>query len=167
MSADMKAPLPYHKHDHRQCIKTALEQAEAICKEQGARLTPLRRQVLEQVWESHTSLGAYDLLDRLTVITGKRIAPPTVYRALDFLLELGLIHKVNSLNTYIGSISPSQKHQAYLMICKHCHIVLEVNSPSLQKELENSVDGSGFLLESSAVELVGSCPNCLKGAKNA
>lgn len=159
--------IPYHKHDHGQCIKTALKQAQAICQEQGARLTPLRQQVLEQVWESHTSLGAYDLLDRLTAVTGKRIAPPTVYRALDFLLELGLIHKINALNTYIGCINPNQLHQAYLMICKHCHIVLEINSPKLQKELERSVADSDFLLESSTVELVGSCPNCLKGTKHA
>lgn len=157
----MKTQL-YHKHDHGQCIKTALEQAQAICKERGARLTPLRQQVLEEIWSSHISLGAYDLLDRLTVMNGKRVAPPTVYRALDFLLQLGLIHKINSLNTYIGCTNPSQQHQACLMICKHCHIVLEINNSGLRTELESSVADSGFLLESSTVEMVGSCPNCTK-----
>lgn len=155
--------LVYQKHDHGQCISAALTKALHICQAQGAKLTPLRQQVFELVWQSHISLGAYELLDQLAQVTGKRVAPPTVYRTLDFLLELGLIHKINSLNTYIGCISPSSQHQAYLMICKHCKIVLELDSKSVQNELERSVADSGFLLESSTVELVGSCPNCIAG----
>ena len=98
------------EHDHRVCVKDALEQATAICAKRGARLTPIRRRVLELIWASHKPSGAYDILEALSQESrGKRIAPPTVYRALDFLLEQGLIHRLESLNAFIGCPHPMRK----------------------------------------------------------
>src|ERR1700747_2134269 len=79
----------FHQHDHRQCVHDALAQAETLCGQRGARLTPLR----ERSCPSHQPLGAYELLDKLTE-DGRKPAPPTVYRALEFLLEQGLIHRI-------------------------------------------------------------------------
>ena len=92
-------------HDHRRCVADALDKAEALCSDRGARLTKLRCRVLELVWNSHAPIGAYDVLRRLSQ-EHQSAAPPTVYRALDFLLEQGLIHRIESLNAYIGCPVP-------------------------------------------------------------
>jgi len=91
-------PLSARPHDHSRCVSHALAEAETICARQGLRLTALRKRVLELVWASHKPLGAYDILGVLSDEDGRRAAPPTVYRALDFLLENGLVHRIASLN---------------------------------------------------------------------
>ena len=99
-------PLACLPHDHSRCVAEALAEAEALCAKQGTRLTTLRKRVLELVWASHKPLGAYDILGVLSEEDGRRAAPPTVYRALDFLLENGLVHRIASLNAFIGCVHP-------------------------------------------------------------
>lgn len=89
-----KTPLASRPHDHSHCVHTALSEADTLCTQKGLRLTALRRRVLELVWQSHKPLGAYDILGVLSEQDGRRAAPPTVYRALDFLLENGLVHRI-------------------------------------------------------------------------
>src|SRR5581483_8522848 len=96
-------------HDHALCIDDALAAAERQCAARGARLTEQRRRVLELIWKSHAPVGAYTLLDRLRE-GGVRAQPPTVYRALEFLVENGLIHRIESLNAYVGCADPDQRH---------------------------------------------------------
>ncbi|MEQ8192898.1 MAG: transcriptional repressor, partial [Rhodospirillales bacterium] len=119
---------PFHAqvHDHAHCIDEALEAAEQVCLDAGVRLTPLRRRVLEMVWQSHEPVGAYDLLDRLRE-ERRRAAPPTVYRALEFQLEQGLIHRIESLNAYVGCGSPQNRHGGQFLICRDCGSVAELN----------------------------------------
>ena len=100
----------YKEHDHEHCIDHALEQAAAICQKNGQRLTTLRQTVLKLVWSSHRPVGAYDILAMLSKGQERPVAPPTVYRALDFLLEQELIHRIASLNAYIGCNSPDSPH---------------------------------------------------------
>jgi len=92
-----KTPLACTPHDHDHCVSHALAEADSLCARQGVRLTALRKRVLELVWQSHRPLGAYDILAVLSEQDGRRAAPPTVYRALDFLLENGLVHRIASL----------------------------------------------------------------------
>lgn len=87
--------LPYRPHNHDACVRDALAEARAICQARNARLTPIRQRVLELIWESHKPLGAYDLLGMLAQ-EGHNAAPPTVYRALDFLQQYGLVHRIAS-----------------------------------------------------------------------
>ncbi|MHA1109066.1 MAG: transcriptional repressor, partial [Alphaproteobacteria bacterium] len=98
-AAGILAPFRATGHDHKRCIAEALAAAEEICARQSVKLTDLRRRVLELIWDRHEPVRAYDLLDQLRA--GRRsAAPPTIYRALDFLLEAGLIHRIESLNAY-------------------------------------------------------------------
>ena len=94
-------PFKREKHDHRRCVTTALDRAAKVCAAKGARLTAIRRQVLELVWQSHRPVGAYDILAAL----GRKrdyVAPPTVYRALEFLRAQGLVHRIEGLNAFVG-----------------------------------------------------------------
>src|SRR5690606_10698879 len=102
MNDSIISDTPHCPHDHEQCVSDALAAAEQVCERSGARLTPVRRGVLGLVWQSHRPMGAYDLLDTLAREDDRRPAPPTVYRALDFLQEHGLVHRIASLNAFIG-----------------------------------------------------------------
>jgi len=148
-------------HDHDQCIDRALARAEAICRNAGARLTPIRRQVLEEVWASHEATKAYDLIERLSR-HGGQVKPPTVYRALDFLLAQGLIHRIESLNAFIGCAHPQDPHHAILLICSQCGDIEERSSDRVHAELGRLAADSGFAVRSEVIELRGLCHRCRK-----
>ncbi|MCB5162133.1 Fur family transcriptional regulator [Marinomonas algarum] len=146
-------------HNHNQCIKTALATAESLCAAQGQRLTKVRRRALELIWESHRPLGAYQLLAKLAE-EGFNSAPPTVYRALDFLLTAGLIHKVESMNAYLGCAHADKVHKGYFLICDQCHNVMEFDYQDIHSALREKAALQGFELRSETIELTGLCARC-------
>ncbi|MFP4252434.1 MAG: transcriptional repressor [Guyparkeria sp.] len=145
--------------NHDQCIDDALARAEQICARSGARLTPIRRDVLREVWSNHEATKAYDLIERLSK-HGGQVKPPTVYRALDFLLEQGLIHRIESLNAFIGCDHPQEPHQAILMICERCGDIHEEGSTTVHAALEELAKETGFARRSAVIELRGLCRAC-------
>jgi Fur family zinc uptake transcriptional regulator len=152
-------------HDHQHCIDDALQVAHRICKQQDVRLTSLREQVLLLIWQNHKPLGAYTLMDMLAESAQRRVAPPTVYRALEFLLALKLIHRINSLNAYIGCTSP-QAHQTagqqtnYFLICNQCHDTREIIDPSLAEKIVAVGATDGFSPQQQWLEVTGLCQQC-------
>lgn len=153
-------PGDEHQHDHQQCVDHALTAAEHVCEREGVRFTTLRRRVLELVWQSHKPLGAYDILETLSRNDGRRAAPPTVYRALDFLLDNGLIHRIASLNAFIGCTSPEHSHQGQFLICRECRITTELDQSDIHQAIEQSAQVHGFAVESETVEVLGLCQHC-------
>lgn len=159
-----QAPLASRPHDHSHCVSHALTEAETICERQGLRLTALRKRVLELVWQSHKPLGAYDILGVLSEADGRRAAPPTVYRALDFLLEHGLVHRIASLNAFIGCNHPQHAHQGQFLICRGCHAAIELQQPAISQAIIAEAAGVGFAVEGQMVEVVGLCAGCREAA---
>ena len=155
-----QAPLASRPHDHSHCVSHALAEAESICTRQGLRLTTLRKRVLELVWASHKPLGAYDILGVLSDEDGRRAAPPTVYRALDFLLENGLVHRIASLNAFVGCNHPEHAHQGQFLICRECHAAIELEQKSISDAIIKSSADVGFRVEGQTVEVVGLCSGC-------
>lgn len=155
----MSTPLPYRQHDHDDCVSDAVDKARDICKRTGARLTPIRERVLELVWQSHQPLGAYDVLAALTR-EGHNAAPPTVYRALDFLLERGLVHRISSLNAFIGCTHAGRKHTGCFLICEQCRNVLELEAPEIPRLVEKTAHQLGFRTQGLTLEVSGCCPAC-------
>ena len=153
-------PLAHRPHDHSNCVHSALAEADAICVRQGLRLTALRKRVLELVWQSHKPLGAYDILAVLSEQDGRRAAPPTVYRALDFLLENGLVHRIASLNAFIGCSHPEHAHQGQFLICRECHAAIELQHPAISNAVVSAAVEVGFEVEGQTVEIVGICAGC-------
>ncbi|ALI01560.1 transcriptional repressor [Pseudomonas sp. FW306-02-F02-AA] len=155
-----KTPLASRPHDHSHCVHSALSEADVICARQGLRLTALRRRVLELVWQSHKPLGAYDILAVLSEQDGRRAAPPTVYRALDFLLDNGLVHRISSLNAFVGCNHPGHAHQGQFLICRECHAAIELEQKSISDTIIHSAGEVGFVVEGQTVEVVGLCSGC-------
>lgn len=146
-------------HDHRACVASALAAAERLCARQGVRLTPIRRRVFELVWSSHAPIGAYDLLRRLSQ-EHARAAPPTVYRALDFLLAQGLIHRIESLNAFVGCADPGEAHAGQFLICDGCGAAAEMEDQAIDRAISRSAAEHGFAVERKTVEVRGRCPAC-------
>jgi len=158
-STTQSGPFTGGDHDHRHCVVSALQAAAGLCEQQGLRLTALRRRVLELVWRGHQPRGAYDILEDLHS-EGRRAAPPTVYRALEFLRLHGLIHRIESLNAFIGCVSPEVPHSGHFMICNRCGGAAEVNDQAIGDALRRSALNSGFVIEQQTIELRGVCPAC-------
>jgi len=150
-------------HDHQHCVETALSQAEALCARRGSRLTDTRRRVLELIWEDHKAVKAYDLLDRLGK-EGGSAKPPTVYRALDFLIAEGLVHKIESLNAYIGCPHAGDDHVSQFLICDCCEAVSELHSATLDDAIGNAAKDAGFRTVRQTIELHGVCAQCRQDA---
>ena len=155
-----KTPLAYKPHDHSDCVHHALHEAEAICRRQGTRLTALRKRVLELVWNSHKPMGAYDILAVLSEEDGRRAAPPTVYRALDFLLENGLVHRLSSLNAFIGCSHPEQPHHGQFLICRECQTTIELHQSCISEAIGQAAQSINFSVEGETVEIIGLCAPC-------
>jgi Fur family zinc uptake transcriptional regulator len=155
-----------------------LDHAAAACARRGAQLTELRRQVLRLVLDSDQPVGAYALLDRLKA-TRAGAAPPTVYRALDFLLEQGLIHKVERLNAYVGCVEAAQHppdcgcaegehdHPHQFLICGRCGATTEISDAQVAAALTAAASRSGFTLRRATVEAEGLCARCAPAAAGA
>lgn len=154
--------LAYQTHDHQRCIVTALDRAKLICEESRARLTPIREIVLRSIWASHQPLGAYDIVDTLAlnIQTGKRIKAPTVYRAIEFLLSLRLIHRITSLNAYIGRSFPEETHNDFFLICRICRSTAECSTEKMKNIILHTSERTGFQAETQIVEVIGLCPDC-------
>ena len=146
-------------HNHGLCVHQALEQAEHSCRQNGLRLTPIRRQVLELVWEGHHPVKAYDLIDALRG-RGVRTGPPTVYRALDFLLKAGLIHRLDTVNAFIGCGAPGRPHAGLFFICQGCGDVVELDAPATARMIGAEAESLGFQVVPQAVEILGRCRRC-------
>lgn len=156
----MTARAAHTTHNHRACIDDALATARTLCDERGAQLTPIREKVLQIVWKSHKPVGAYDVLDELAR-SHKAARPPTVYRALDFLMAEGLIHKIESLNAYLGCIEAGAPHTGQFLICRNCGATEEIVDPKLDTALEAAAARAHFKAERKIVEISGLCARCI------
>ncbi|MCX7097400.1 MAG: transcriptional repressor [Methylococcales bacterium] len=147
------------EHNHSVCVSTALGTAEQLCGQRGVQLTPIRHQVLELIWASHKAVKAYELLDQLKPLL-QAAKPATIYRALDFLMEQGFVHRVESLNAFVGCRCSALQHEQLLLICKHCHEVEERPAPEVMSTLSAEINQAGFMVHSKSIEIQGVCAAC-------
>lgn len=148
-------------HDHKQCVNKAMGTAEHLCLSRGVQLTPIRQQVLALIWETHKAVKAYDLLERIKPLQ-TAAKPATIYRALDFLIDQGLIHRIESLNAFIGCRCSELQHEQLLLICKECQEVEERPATEVMQTIAHELDEANFSAHSKAIEIHGVCKNCAR-----
>ena len=159
-SRDLPAIFPDPDHDHDRCSTDAMAVAEALCLERGQRLTPIRRNVLAALLGSHKPLGAYEIIDRLAP-KGPRPAPITAYRALEFLRENGLVHRIESRNAFIACVhNHAAGELVVFLICERCGAVGEASSVDVTATLTAAARAAGFTPKSPVIELTGICTHC-------
>jgi len=156
----MPAVFPNPDHDHARCAAHALAHAEALCAARAQRLTPLRRQVLEALSVSHKPLGAYEIMDRIAE-KGARPAPITVYRALEFLLNNGLVHRIESRNAFLACVHNHDTGALVaFLICDRCGAVGEAPASAVGESLAAAAKKAGFRPKMSVIEITGTCSHC-------
>lgn len=136
-----------------------VQEVEAQCQEQGLRLTPTRKRVLEMVLAAGGPVKAYDLLDQLKV-EQPGAAPPTVYRALEFLLENHFIHRLESLNAFVSCFHPHDDHQGQFLICESCQSVTEIHDKRIGRLLDDAASNNDFAAARQVLEIYGVCRDC-------
>ena len=156
-----------HAHEH-DCTDPAhhvhdapgyLHAVEQACAERGLRLTPLRAQVLGLIAAAGKPVKAYDLLDSMKAENGSS-APPTVYRALDFLLEQGFIHRLASVNAFVGCHHPQERHSVPFLICDNCQAAIELEDARITRLLDSQAKALGFAPRAQTLEVHGLCAQC-------
>lgn len=163
----------HHMHDVHHldpaAITDRINAAKTQCQTQGVRFTVLRQQVYELILKANRPIGAYDLITELQQTrhqsqdkaeSSKNVAPPTVYRSLEFLLQQGLIHQLTSMNAYIPCCHPRSKHSAAFFICEVCEHVQECSSLPVQEVLNYAKNDVGFMVSQSVIEMRGTCRSC-------
>jgi len=150
--------------DPRQHVHGADEFVRAVeraCLTRNLRLTPIRAYVLGLIANAEKPLKAYDLLDMVRESGGPgAAAPPTVYRALDFLLANGFIHKLESINAFVACCHPTMPHSAPFLICDECHAAIELEDADIAAQLEARALALGFVPQSQTLEVHGVCAQC-------
>ncbi|GAB4201639.1 MAG: transcriptional repressor [Wenzhouxiangellaceae bacterium] len=146
-----------HRSDHpAEPVIATIEQA---CQDRGLRLTPLRREVLQLIIEATGPVKAYDLLDSLKS-SHQSAAPPTVYRALDFLLENHFIHRLETLNAYVSCFHPESSHSGQFLICERCERVTEIHAKEMTADILAAAEAQGFSPSKQVIEVYGVCGEC-------
>jgi Fur family zinc uptake transcriptional regulator len=154
--------FPSPSHDHGPCLKDTLKRATEAFEARGLKLTPLRRRVLEEVAASHHAVGAYEILERLARKESARLAPISVYRALDALLEMGVVHRLESRNAYFACHGEHGKNgnRQIVLACERCATVAEVAAPPAFEAIDSAMRGTGFRPTRVLVEVAGLCASC-------
>ena len=145
---------------HQNCVSDAIEQAQLVCDEKKSRFTKLRKRVLELVWARHEPVKAYDLLKELQK-EDQSAKPSTIYRTLDFLLDLGLVHKIHRQNAYVGCVNPREKRPFFFLVCNNCNKVTEKHDEEYYKLILNISKRHEFRLHDTSFEIEGLCNNCI------
>ena len=145
--------------NHKININEALKKAENICNKKGVKLTKLRQKVLTLILKNHGYVKAYDLLNDLKK-SDASAKPPTVYRSLDFLMEHGFIHKIQSLNAFVGCSHPDEHEDCYFLICKECKNIEECCSNTVKKVLTSTSGKNNFSPNQVTLEITGICQDC-------
>jgi Fur family zinc uptake transcriptional regulator len=151
--------LSLHAHDPALCVA----EAEDVCRKAGQTLTPLRKRVLELLLDSPGPAKAYDLLAHLGDAEGPA-KPPTVYRALEFLMKVGLAHRIESLNAFVACNVHGCGRQAAFLICDGCGGAEELDVHTIFDEVARKADKRGFRVTRSVLESRGMCRDCRKAA---
>jgi Fur family transcriptional regulator, zinc uptake regulator len=147
-------------HDHTNCTSDLIARAERTCERRGSRLTGQRREILFCVAQGHSAVGAYDIIERMAE-KGTRPAPITVYRALDFLLAHGLVHKVESRNAFVACSHSHEGQPAALLICETCGIVAELDVPEVFERIAEKAVAQKFTPGQTLIEMSGTCNACV------
>lgn len=155
----MPSLFPTTGHQHKACIESAKTRAFKLAEDAGKKFGANQVRVLEALLQNHRAASAYEIVERMAE-NGKRLQPVQVYRALDTLMELGLVHRVQSINAYVACTTEDECHNPQLLFCSSCKRVAELANDAISALISKTAKQSQFKLDYGLVELVGLCPEC-------
>lgn len=159
--------FPTLEHDHDCCVDTAVDKARVLCRQKSVKLTPLREDILRVLLSSHKALGAYDIIEALRD-RGRRLAPISVYRVIDVLVEAGLVHRLESKNAFFACLAEHDDTRSLVvLICENCARVAEAEATKAWEAIAGLTQANGFQVNSTVLEIQGICADCRQKAGTA
>ena len=160
--------FPAPEHDHEVCLDQAMARARTAFAAKGLRLTPLREQVFQAIAAaSHRAIGAYEVLDRLAT-QGERLAPISVYRAIDALVAAGIVHRFESRNAFFACHAGHDVRTRHLVLsCESCGRIAEVDGNKAFAAIDKAAASAAFSPEGAVVEVRGRCADCTDAREEA
>lgn len=143
-------------------LNATISRVDEICRSNNLGFTDIRKQVFEIIIKNNKPIKAYQILDEIRNITNKPSHPPTVYRAIDFLIENGFVHKLNSINSFVGCFHPKTHEECYFLICKKCNLYQECCDDSLKDRISKTAVHNNFIISNTTLEIEGHCLDCSK-----
>lgn len=143
-------------------LNASIRRVYEICRSNNLGFTDIRKQVFEIIIKNNKPIKAYQILDEIRNITNKSSHPPTVYRAIDFLIENGFVHKLNSINSFVGCFHPKTHEECYFLICKKCNLYQECCDDSLKDRISKTAVHNNFIISNTTLEIEGHCLDCSK-----
>ena len=143
-------------------LNASISRVDEICRSNNLGFTDIRKQVFEIIIKNNKPIKAYQILDEIRNITNKPSHPPTVYRAIDFLIENGFVHKLNSINSFVGCFHPKTHEECYFLICKKCNLYQECCDDSLKDRISKTAIHNNFIISNTTLEIEGHCLDCSK-----
>lgn len=158
-AAKHSSPSAGSQSDRR--LAKAVERASQAFTEKNLRFTKLRQDVFQEIASTYTSIGAYDILARLAE-KGTRLAPISVYRAIDALIEAGVIHRLESKNAYFACrrLDHATGRRPIFLACERCNAVQEVDSEGIFDTIDRVSRAANFQPRVKFVEVSGLCRSC-------
>ena len=150
---------PNCRGQHAPAERVAL--AMSLCGARGVQLTTLRRQILELLWESGQPTGAYELIEALKLRNSRPVGPPTIYRALEFLMSQGFVSKIECHNAYVPCVHPERHQDCLFFICGDCGASVELEDPRIEQLLAENAADLGYRVTRRVVEVEGTCASCI------
>jgi Fur family zinc uptake transcriptional regulator len=150
--------FPTPEHDHDRCLEEAMARARSAFDEKGLKLTPLRQAIFREIAASHKAIGAYEVLDKFAR-RGERLAPISVYRAIDALLAVGVVHRFESRNAFFACLAPHGRRQLVLA-CEACSRIAEVDADKVFAAIDKCASAAAFFPKGALVEVGGLCAAC-------
>jgi len=141
-------------------LNASIHKVEEICKSNKLGFTDIRKQVFEIIVKNNKPIKAYEILDKISNTNNKPSHPPTVYRAIDFLKENGFVHKLNSINSFVGCFHPKAHKECYFLICKKCNIYQECCDDNLKDRISKTAIHNNFVISNTTLEIEGHCLYC-------
>jgi len=143
-------------------LNASISRVDEICRSNNLGFTDIRKQVFEIIIKNNKPIKAYEILDKISNINNKPSHPPTVYRAIDFLIENGFVHKLNSINSFVGCFHPKAHKECYFLICKKCNLYQECCDDSLKDRISKTAVHNNFIISNTTLEIEGHCLDCSK-----
>lgn len=147
-------------HTSPELAERAVQAAREVCEQNGLRFTAIRQSVLQTLWQAGQPVGAYELIRILEARLNRPLSPPTVYRALEFLVEHGFVSRIETKNAYVPFSAPHRDHVCVFFICEHCGASAEVENKSVEVLFDQDAADLGFRIGKRVIELQGTCAHC-------
>lgn len=151
----MDATSILHPEPSQHDVTAIVERARSMAKQSGRRFTTIREHVYVSLLRAERPMKAYDIIDTLDGVGAQK--PPTVYRALEWLIEMGLVRRIATVSKFVAAPLDSSPHSIAYLLCRRCGQAEVIDIGAAGQSLRATAKAKGFQEDETVIELMGLC----------